>query len=209
MLEYESNNNYIENHLKYIRYAHRMSQRYFQEEKVIKNIRIVVVYTSDVTSTKDELSLGDLKIKSEPVLLYKFNGDETLELIKNKIRDKEQLTQEEFKLSILPLMKSKRNRDDIIHESIEIAKDIQDDNQQVQVIAGILTSTDKFINEAYAKQVKEWLKMTKVGRAFEEEKKEAVKEAQQQAQKQERIKIAKDLLGILSPEIIAEKQVWI
>lgn len=102
-------------------------------------------------------------------------------------------------------MKSERNRDIVIHESIEIAKEIKDDNQQIHFIAGILTSTDKFINEAYAKQVKEWLKMTKVGRAFEEEKEVAVKEAQKQAQKQERIKIAKDLLGILSPEIIAEK----
>lgn len=43
--------------------------------------------------------------------------------------------------------------------------------------------------------------MTKVGRIFEEEKEEAIKEAQ----KKERIKIAKDLLGILSPELIAEK----
>lgn len=78
MLEYESNNNYIDNHLKYIRYAHIISQRFFQEEKLIKNLRIVVVYTSDVTSAKNELSLGDLKILTEPVLLYKFNGDETL-----------------------------------------------------------------------------------------------------------------------------------
>ncbi|WP_080875105.1 hypothetical protein [Oceanobacillus timonensis] len=43
--------------------------------------------------------------------------------------------------------------------------------------------------------------MTKVGRAFEEEKKEAVESAQQK----ERIKIAKDLLDVLSPELIAKK----
>ncbi len=98
-------------------------------------------------------------------------------------------------------MKSERDRQDIIHESIETAKGLEDDNQQVQVIAGILTSMDKFIGEEYAKQVKEWLKMTKVGRVFEEEKEEAVKVAQ----REERIKIAKDLLGILSPELIADK----
>lgn len=80
MLEYESNNNYIENHLKYIRYAHRISQRYFQEEKVIKNIRIVVVYTSDVTTTKNELELGSLQINTKPVLLYQFNKVESSKL---------------------------------------------------------------------------------------------------------------------------------
>ncbi|MFD1066474.1 transcriptional regulator [Oceanobacillus locisalsi] len=210
MLEYESDNNYVENHLKYIRYVHRISQRYFQKEKQVRRIRIVVVYTSEVTSTKNELSIGDLKINSNPVLLYQFNGDETLENIKNKIRNEQQLTQDDlFKLSILPLMKSERNRDDVIHDSIETAKEIEDDNQQVQAIAGILTSTDKFIDEEYAKQVKEWLRMTKVGRAFEEEKKEAVEraveKAQQNAQQKERIKIAKDLLDVLSPELIAKK----
>ncbi|MCR1835048.1 hypothetical protein NSA56_11635 [Oceanobacillus caeni] len=43
--------------------------------------------------------------------------------------------------------------------------------------------------------------MTKVGRAFEEEKQEAVREAE----KEEAKRIAKSLLDVLSLELIAEK----
>ncbi|WP_146232163.1 hypothetical protein [Oceanobacillus caeni] len=57
------------------------------------------------------------------------------------------------------------------------------------------------INDEYERKVKGWLKMTKVGRAFEEEKQEAVREAE----KEEAKRIAKSLLDVLSLELIAEK----
>lgn len=87
------------------------------------------------------------------------------------------MTPEElFKLSILPLMHSTRERQDLIQETVELAKIIQDDSKQIQVIAGILTATDKFIDEEYAKKIRECLRMTKVGRIFEQEREEAKEE---------------------------------
>lgn len=205
MLEYESDNNFIKNHLKYIRYGHRISQRYFQKEKEIKKIRIVVIYTSDVVEVNEGLDIGDLQIVSKAVLLSEYNGDAIMEKLINRIEAGEQLTHEElFKLSILPLMHSVKRRNELVYESVELAKRIQDEHEQVQVIAGILTSTDKFIDDEYAGKVKEWLKMTKVGRAFEEEKEEAVKEAEEKGRKKQAIKTAESLLGVLSPELIAE-----
>ncbi|KKE78152.1 transcriptional regulator [Oceanobacillus caeni] len=205
MLEYESNSRFVENHLKYVRYVHRISQRYLQKENDIKKVRIVVIYTSDVVKVKEKLDLGDLQIASKSVLLSEYNGDAIMEKIVNKIRVGEQLTHEElFKFSILPLMHSVRERDELIHDSIELAKKIDNEQQQVQVIAGILTSTDKFIDDEYARKVKEWLKMTKVGRAFEEEKQEAVKKAEKEAEKKQAKRIAKSLLGVLNDKLIAE-----
>lgn len=133
-----------------------------------------------------------------------------MERIANKIKSGEPQNKDElFKLSIIPLMHSSRERAELIHESIELAKKMQDEQDQVQVIAGILTATDKFIDDAYAKQVKEWLRMTKVGRAFEEEKQEAVKEAAKEAaekaSKEREKEIARSLLNVLSLELIAEK----
>ncbi|WP_140417528.1 MULTISPECIES: hypothetical protein [Bacillus] len=60
---------------------------------------------------------------------------------------------------------------------IEVAKCISDEQEQIQVIAGILVATDKFIDEEYAKKVKEWLRMTKVGRLYEQEKQEEIDKA--------------------------------
>ena len=67
----------------------------------------------------------------------------------------------------------------------------KDEVQQVFTMAGILTATDKFIDRAYSDNVKEWIKMTKVARLFEEEKIEAVNESI----KKERTKIALTMLA--------------
>lgn len=201
LLEYESNTRFVENYLKYIGYAHRISKRSFQKEKEIKKIRIVVFYTSNVTKVNERLDIGDLIIMSKTILLSEYNGDAIMEKLTKKIAVGEPFTHEElFKLSVLPLMHSMKHRNDLIHDSIELAKQIQNEYEQIQVISGILTATDKFIDDEYARKVKEWLKMTKVGRAFEEEKLEAV----EKAKKEQATKTAKSLLGVLPPKLIAE-----
>jgi len=58
-------------------------------------------------------------------------------------------------------------------------------------MAGILTATDKFIDHKYSEMIKEWIKLTKVARLFEEEKIEAVNERDKDVRKQ----IAKDMLS--------------
>lgn len=44
---------------------------------------------------------------------------------------------------------------------------MNDEKNQYFIIAGVLTSTDKFIDEEYANMVRSWLKMTKVEKIFE------------------------------------------
>ena len=58
----------------------------------------------------------------------------------------------------------------MIEAAIDLAKQVDDERQQVFIIAGLLTAADKFIDKAYSNQVKEWLKMTQVARLYEEEK---------------------------------------
>ncbi|WP_242249113.1 hypothetical protein [Bacillus cereus group sp. BfR-BA-01328] len=66
-------------------------------------------------------------------------------------------------------MKTSENRQEMIEKCIDLAKKIPEDNKQLQVIAGILTATDKFIDENYAQQIREWIRITKVGRIIEKE----------------------------------------
>lgn len=54
-------------------------------------------------------------------------------------------------------MHSNKTRKELIHETVMPAKQIKDASIQLQVIAGILTSTDKFIDCEYAIKVREWL----------------------------------------------------
>ena len=48
MLEYESNTRFLENHLKYMDYANQIMYRYYNKRKELPDIRIVVIYTSEV-----------------------------------------------------------------------------------------------------------------------------------------------------------------
>jgi len=59
------------------------------------------------------------------------------------------------------------------------------------IVAGILTAANKFIDSEYSKQIKEWIRLTKVARLFEEEKIEAVNNAR----KEERLQIARNMLA--------------
>ncbi|MDQ0219277.1 hypothetical protein [Peribacillus cavernae] len=80
---------------------------------------------------------------------------------------------------------------------MELAQRIDNEEIQFQAIAGILTATDKFIDDNYAKHVREWLSMTKVARIFEEEKVAALMELARS--------IARNLLDVLNDDEIANK----
>lgn len=208
MLEYESNSRLIENHLKYLQYAHRILHRDFQDYREIKKIHIAVIYTSNVTNVSStyHFNAGDLTITSTSVLLCEYNGDAILFSISEKIERNEVLTTEEMmKLVLVPLMNSKEERQVLIEKTIEVAKQIEDESKQLHIIAGILTATDKFINDDYAKKVKEWIKMTKVARLFEEEKQQAVTKAKKEAEKLKALEIAKNFLDILPIDEIAKR----
>lgn len=77
-----------------------------------------------------------------------------------------------------------------MEQVVELAKQIEDENMQAFVITGILVSSDKFINRAYAKTVRRYLSMTKVFQILEEEKQEAINLARQN----EKIAIAENLM---------------
>ena len=68
-----------------------------------------------------------------------------------------------MELMILPLtIKGKKEKQEYIQKAIELAKKMEDRRQGAQVIAGILTFTDKILDPAYAKRVKGEIKMNLV-----------------------------------------------
>lgn len=206
LLEYESNRRVEENMFKYLDYTVRILRRYFDETKKFPKIHIAVIYTAEVKSALQTVSFGDITINSQSVFMANFDGDNTFEEIKHKIKCKEKLSSEEkMKMILLPLMNTKKHKQHIIEESIELVKSIDSEEDQLALIAGILTATDKFIEKNYAKKVREWLTMTKVDKIYQEEKEKAVAQATEEVRKKEKIELAKNLLDVLSVEMIAKK----
>ena len=99
--------------------------------------------------------------------------------LKHKIDTGKKLSDEDvMRFIIMPLTEPLKNKKQVlIEKTVDLAKSIADEEQQLFVIAGILVATDKFINKEYSSKIKEWIAMTKVARLFEEEKIEAVNEA--------------------------------
>ena len=81
------------------------------------------------------------------------------------------MTDEELmELMILPLtVKGKKEKQPVIISAVELAKRIADRKQALEALAGILTFSDKLIDEAYKKQIKEEMRMTQIGQMLIDE----------------------------------------
>lgn len=70
----------------------------------------------------------------------------------------------------LPLtVKGKEEKRALAEETVRLAQEIQDEEQRMQALAGILTFADKILDKEYAKRIKEVIGMNKVEKLFYDE----------------------------------------
>ena len=102
-------------------------------------------------------------------------------------------------LVLLPLTyKGEERKQEAIKECVHLARQIPDKGQETFVLAGILTFTDKVINEKTRQYIKEVLGMTQVGKML-------MDEGRQEGRQEEAKKNARNMLKRGdSPEEIAE-----
>ncbi|MCL1986854.1 MAG: transcriptional regulator, partial [Firmicutes bacterium] len=167
--EYESsarNSNFI----KYLQYILALTKALASEGIKITNVIVAVIYTGDILTAPSVYDLGAVRITIKQVFLSKFDTAAIYSDIKAKISQKQQLTDEDvMRLIILPLTQPiKAEKQGLIEDTVNLAKQVDDDEQQRFILAGILTATDKFINRDYANQIMEMMNMTKVEQLFEE-----------------------------------------
>lgn len=167
------------NRIKYMNYIARVLERYEKNRTKIKDLRMIVVYTGDVQKADPIMEMSCFTLRMEQVFLSNLDGEAIFDSIRVKTETKEKLTEEELmQLIILPLTdKGKEKKQNRIKQVVELAKEMEEEEQQVFVLTGILVNTNQFIDRDYAKQLRRWLSMNKVFQLFEEEKQEAVNEA--------------------------------
>jgi len=173
ILEYESGGG-TKNLIKYGHYAFRIAEKYYDGKP--RKVVIAVIYTGDIKTSADTLDIGCIQLKVRQVFLSRFDGKAMYAELERKVRANEVLADEDvMRFIILPLTAGE-GKQELIETTVNLVKEIGDEDKQGFIIAGILTATDKFIDKNYSNKLKEWLKMTKVGRLFEEEKIEYAKE---------------------------------
>jgi hypothetical protein len=134
------------------------------------NINTIVIYSSEITDVVTHMNCGSIKYDIKSFYMSNFDGDEKLQIIEHKVRNNIELTQQDIMtLSFVPLMSSKKTKSELTLESIEVAKNIQDDNDKNNCLMLLYALFDKFGDDISKKRFKEVVSMTEVGRMIYEE----------------------------------------
>lgn len=172
LLDYESVFD-KENFVKYINYIARVIKRYAIQKQLgtLTCLRMIVIYTADVEYSDVYYDLGGIVLMIEPAYLLQVDSDEIYKRLDEKIRREEPLGDDELmELMILPLtVKGSPGKQAAIVDAVNLAKRLPERGQQLQALAGILTFSDKVIDKAYKKRIKEEMQMTQIGQMLIDE----------------------------------------
>lgn len=173
IIDYESSYK-KENFIKYLQYMARVLKRYRKENIYGIKLRMVVIYTADVLPGRTEtvFDAGALSYHIEAAYLSSLDAEGIKKRISEKITAKERLSDEDLmEFIILPLAyKSTEKKKKALREMIALAKEVSDEKECLFVLSGMLVFADKIIDSEISRQVKEWIRMTKIGKLYEQEK---------------------------------------
>ena len=180
ILDYESDYS-EEDKAKYLNYMARIYRKLVADGEGDRAIRMLVIYTADVKPSDVVLSVTKpgFSINVEAAFLSELDSDAIHVRLSDRIARGEMLTDEELmELIILPLAyRTREKKQEMIKAAIDMAKQVTDEKQSTFLVAGIVVFSDKVIDADTREKAKEWMKMTQIGRMFEQEKEDAVREA--------------------------------
>lgn len=167
--------------IKYVCHIARILKKYGS----IMKLRMIVLCTSSTCRINTVLDAGCLRLSIEPGYLSSIETDRVFENIRKQIEDWKKLNDTEvMQMIVLPLtVKNREEQKELLEEVVNLAKNIKEEEQQMFVLSGVITFADKIIEPDFARRVEEWIKMTKVGRLFEEEKLQAMADVRQSMEK--------------------------
>lgn len=180
LIDYESTFG-IHDIVKYVNYIARILKRFVRQEdgrnsergrKRLPVIHLIIIFSADISDIDPNiLDVGCMQLKIEPVYLLRMETEKVYSKIQYKVENRETLNDDEMlEMIVLPLtVKGKEERRALAEETVRLAQEIQDEEQRMQALAGILTFADKILDKEYAKRIKEVIGMNKVEKLFYDE----------------------------------------
>ena len=180
IIDYESS--YAEDDKQtYIDYINRIAQRYRREWKREVVIRMIVIYTADITreQVSTEFDLGCLKLHVETAFLSELDSAEIRERLNRKILSGEKLTEEEMmEFILLPMSyKGKAAKNQALRENMDLLETIPDERERVFLLSGMVVLADKVMEQDVLERVGRMIKMTRIAQIFEDDKQRTVEQA--------------------------------
>jgi len=131
-------------------------------------VKLLIIYTGDVESAPSFLDLGDIYLNFRQVFLSKFDGQKMYEDVRTKIKNNDTLTSEDVMKLILSPLTKKNDKQKLVEDAIELAKEVKDEDTKNLMIAGIIAASYKFIDGDYLSKVERWIRMTGLERIFDD-----------------------------------------
>lgn len=179
LVDYESTYD-KEDKVKYLNYLAGIASRCRNEKKDCPVLRMIVIHTGDIKREQvvSDYDIGAVKMNVEIAFLSELDAEKIFNRLKEKVERNERLSDDELmEFIIFPLSyRRKEEKQERIQETVRLAARIQDREQQVFTLAGILAFTDKVIDRETANFIRRAIEMTQVAQIFEEEKQQALKE---------------------------------
>ena len=173
-----------------LNYITGIANRYQQDKKECPIIHMVVIYTGDIErkQVSDKYNIGAVKMKLETAFLSELDSKEIFGRLREKVKNKQMLSDEELmEFIILPLSyHTKEEKQEKVKETVELAAKIQDRNQQIFTLVGLLVFADKIIDKENAFRIRRVIEMTQVAQIFEEEKRQALSRAKEEFEEKQR-----------------------
>ena len=175
IIDYESKYRY-RNKVKYLSYVLRILRRLIRDKVDLRKvkIRIIIIYTADVKRGKTEpvFQAGAIQLITEEAFLIEIDGEKEYQRLLKKVENGQLLDEEDMmKMIILPLAyQGIEKQREIAKKVVDLIKQIKEMQMQRFLFAGVLSFTDKIIDEEVAEEIRRRLDMTKVGRIIYEEK---------------------------------------
>ena len=137
--------------------------------KTGKTVITYVIYSGGITNVKSELDCGLYTYRVQPIYLKDKNADEVFRKLKQKQDNGEAFTEDDYAaLSLTPLMSGKMSRKDMFKEAIRLAKPNIELSAE-KATAMLYTLADKFLDRAELDEIKEVMRMTRLGQMLMDE----------------------------------------
>ena len=157
--------------IKYLNYIARVMEKYYKEDEKF-NLRLIVIYTGDVDYAEPDLETACFTLHTEQAFLVHIDGEATLRGIQEKLQSGISLDNDDLmKLVILPLtVPGSEGKQKMLETVVELAEQLQDEEQRIFILSGVIVASDRFIEKEYMEQVRRRINMTQIGQMYEKEK---------------------------------------
>ena len=131
--------------------------------KTGKDVITYVIYSGGIKHTVTKMNCGVNDYQVIPIYLSDKDADTVLTRLAEKKQNEEAFTEEDFAmLALTPLMSSKKERKDVILESLKMSKTEKSITAE-KTMAMLYTLADKFLEGKELEEIKEAVAMTRIG----------------------------------------------